>query len=92
MTLKMAFRNSKYSSHFIRNYKKLSLNLKLRFEFAERIFKLDIFDTRLKTHKLNGKFEGLWSFSVDSRYRVIFDFYKKDIIRFHSVGSHDIYR
>ncbi len=81
-----------YSQHFIRDYKKLSLDLKIRFEFAERILKLDIFDSRLKTHKLNGKLDGLWSFSVDRRYRIIFEFDKKGLIRFHAIGSHDIYR
>ena len=84
--------NIDYSRQFIRSYKKLSLSIKIRFEFTERIFKSDVSDSRLKTHKLHGKFDGLWSFSVDFNYRVIFEFQKKDLIRFHAIGSHDIYK
>lgn len=50
-----------------------------------------MFDSRLHTHKLNGKLSGFYAFSINSRYRIIFELVSDDIIRFHSVGTHDIY-
>lgn len=61
-----------YSSKFAREYKKLSNDIKDKAEIKEIIFKKNLFDDRLKTHKLNGKFEEFWSFSVDYKYRIIF--------------------
>lgn len=49
----------------------------------------DPFDPRLRTHKLSGKLEGLWSFSVEFDVRVIFYFTEKDEAVFVDVGSHD---
>jgi mRNA-degrading endonuclease YafQ of YafQ-DinJ toxin-antitoxin module len=80
-----------YSPKFAREYKKLSLKIKLLAEKREPIFRKDPFDPRLKTHKLGGKLKDFWSFSIDYKHRIIFEFFDKETIYFHSVGDHDIY-
>jgi len=81
-----------YGSKFAREYKKLPSNIKDIAEEQESIFRKDPFDPKLKTHKLKGKLSGFLSFSIDYKYRVIFEFAKdKNTVYFHSVGDHDIY-
>ena len=81
-----------YSSKFGREYKKLPKYIKELAEDKERIFRKDPFDQKLKTHKLGGRLEGYWAFWIDSKYRIIFEFSKKNIVWFHSTGDHSIYR
>ncbi len=80
-----------YSSKFAREYKKLSLKVKQIAEKKERIFRKDSFDSRLNTHKLKGDLNGFWSFSINDKHRIIFEFRDKKTIWFHSVGNHSIY-
>lgn len=81
-----------YSSKFAKEYKKLPRRIKLRAEKKERIFRKDPFDPRLKTHKLSGKLKDFYSFSIDYQHRIIFEFTNKDVIWYHSVGTHEIYK
>ena len=80
-----------YSSKFAREYKRLPLRVKILAEKREPVFRRSPFDPKLKTHKLTGRLRDFWSFSVDHKYRIIFEFADKDTIYFHSVGDHDIY-
>ena len=80
-----------YSSKFKREYKKLPMHIKKLAEERERVFRGDPFDRALETHKLHGRFKEYWAFSIDEIYRIIFEFVKKDIVWFHSVGDHSIY-
>lgn len=73
------------------SYKKLPHKIKQRAERQELIFKNNPFDPRLKTHKLHGKLKHLWSFSVDNKRRIIFEFFGSDII-FLDIGDHDLYK
>ncbi len=81
----------RYSPKFIRQYKKLPLQIKTRAEKREVIFRKDPFDPRLKTHKLHGSQDGFMSFSVDYSYRIIFEFADADTVIFYEIGTHDIY-
>lgn len=81
-----------YSSKFAKEYKRLSYRIKLAAEKREIIFRKDPFDPRLKTHKLTGKLKEYYSFSIDYKYRIIFEFARGNIIWFHSVGTHKIYQ
>jgi addiction module RelE/StbE family toxin len=76
---------------FEREYKKLSTEIKVLAEKRIGIFLDDPFDSRLKTHKLSGVFEGYMSFSVDHAYRIIFTFDKDEMVRFYRIGDHSIY-
>jgi len=81
-----------YSSRFARDYKKLPLNIKRLAEKKELIFRKNPFDSRLKTHKLKGALSGFFSFSINQKYRIIFEIVDSNTIWFHSVGDHVIYR
>lgn len=81
-----------YSSKFYREYKKLSKTVQKLAEEKESVFRENPYDTRLKTHQLSGSLKGYFSFSINHKIRIIFEF-KSDVeIWFHSVGSHDIYK
>lgn len=80
-----------FSPEFVRQFKKLPRNLQLKAAKAENIFRKNIFDARIKTHKLSGKYRKYLAFSISYSHRIIFSFVEEKKIRFHSVGDHDIY-
>ena len=80
-----------YSPEFVRRFKKLSNELKLKALEKEKIFRKNYRDPRLKTHKLSGKLDGRLAFWIDLKVRVVFSFVSPKLVYFHSVGGHDIY-
>ncbi len=80
-----------YHPRFKRAYKKLSAELKSKAEIKEKLFRDNPFHPILDTHKLHGKLKNYWSFSVDKKYRVLFEFDNADVI-FLDVDNHDLYR
>jgi mRNA-degrading endonuclease YafQ of YafQ-DinJ toxin-antitoxin module len=64
---------------------------RLKRKFWERLdlFMMNPFSPQLRTHKLSGKLNGLWAFSVDDDCRVIFDFPGEKRVFLIDVGSHD---
>jgi len=80
-----------YAPEFQREYKRLPADIKDQAKKKEKIFCKYPFDRRLKTHKLSGKFNEYWAFSVDFKYRIIFKFYDENIVRFYAIGGHSIY-
>ena len=81
-----------YSTKFKREYKKLPVYIKNLAEKKENIFRSDPFDTRLEAHKLHGRLRGYWAFWLDQKYRIIFEFADENVVWFHSVGDHSIYK
>lgn len=80
-----------YSPKFARQYKKITKKIKKSAEEKEKIFRQDPFDPQLKTHKLTGKLKDYWAFSISRRHRIILSFAGKNLARFHTVGTHDVY-
>lgn len=80
-----------YSTKFKKEYRRLPLKIKLLAEKKEKIFREDPFDPQLKAHKLKGRLQEFWSFSIDIHYRIIFEFTNKNTVWFHSIGTHQIY-
>lgn len=81
-----------YSTHFKRAYKKVPDDLKPQVRERERWFLADCFDSRLKTHKLSGKFDGFWTFSITQKYRILFTFEENGATIFLDIDDHDMYR
>ena len=73
----------RYRNRFVKEYKKLSPTIKNAAKKKEIIFRKNPFDSRLKTHKLNGPLDGFLAFSVSQKYRVIFAFVGEDIVEFY---------
>lgn len=46
----------------------------------------------LKVHKLHGRLDNCYAFSVDHKTRVIFEYLSKSQALFLDVGTHDVYR
>lgn len=57
----------------------------------EKLFRENPFHPSLRLHKLKGKLSGLWSVSVDMKYRIIFKPLDNGVILFVSIGMHAIY-
>lgn len=81
----------RYLPKFGREYKKLPSHIQDLAEKRELIFRKNPFDPRLKTHRLRGELNDFWAFSIDYKYRIIFDFAEDNLVRFYSIGDHDIY-
>lgn len=80
------------SPRFRRRFRKLPLALReeayeklLQFEYPEN-------HASLRVHKLKGKFDGAWSFSVNYRYRIVFEWEKKgESAVALTIGDHTVY-
>lgn len=81
-----------YSTNFTRGFKKLSQDKQKEALKAEKIFKENQFAIKLKIHKLTGRLEGLWAFSINYHDRIIFEFMGEGKVIFYRIGSHDIYK
>ena len=46
---------------------------------------------QLKVHKLHGKFSKFYSFSVNYKTRIVFEYVSKTEVALLSIGDHDIY-
>jgi mRNA-degrading endonuclease YafQ of YafQ-DinJ toxin-antitoxin module len=81
-----------YTLHFIRALKKLPKVLQAEMRERDRWFKDNCFDSRLRTHKLSGKLDGFWSFSLTHKYRVLFHFANDAEVILDDIGDHALYR
>ena len=83
-----------YHPRFQRCYKRLDPQIRLTAEKRIALFRKDALDQRLGTHRLHGKLKSLWSFSIDSRYRVLFEFINasQSEVIFLDIGNHSLYR
>lgn len=81
-----------YTTHFMRAYRALPEPVRWQAKQQEKLFRQNPFHPVLKTHKLEGKFKGLFSFSINYHYRIICEFGEKRRIYFHDIGDHDVYK
>lgn len=80
-----------YTSDFRKAYKKLPRNIQDIVDRKDKLFRKNIFHSSLRTHKLHGLLDNLWSFWITRDYRVLFEFVKNGVI-FYDVGTHEIYK
>ncbi len=76
---------------FERSLKKLPISIIDKVVKRTVLFKNNPFNPLLNTHKLHGKLKDQWSFSIDSRFRILFEFDGEEVI-FLDVGDHELYR
>jgi len=81
-----------YTSDFLKSIKKISPKTASLINKRERIFLSNCFDKRLKTHKLKGKLESYWSFSITYSHRILFRFIGENKVLFLIYGTHRIYK
>ena len=81
-----------YYVTFKRAFKKLQSSQRVDFEKKLILFANNPFDPRLRTHKLQGKLEKYYSFSINYSERVVFEFINKETVGLVDIGPHRIYR
>jgi len=80
-----------FSSSFKKAFKKRIYKREEEEKFWEKLekFKRNPFNPILRTHKLSGELEGLWSFSVEYNCRVIFKFINSSKALLIDIGTHE---
>jgi len=80
-----------YRSVFLSLYSKLENSL--MDEVNEKIeeFKNRNNYKKLKVHKLHGRLKGRFSFSVNYRYRIVFEYLDNKTVALMAIGDHDVY-
>jgi|WetSurMetagenome_2_1015567.scaffolds.fasta_scaffold189200_1 toxin HigB-1 len=84
--------NIVWDNGFKKAYRKKLRNdnyLKKKFVKSMKLFSADPFNKQLRTHKLTGKLNGLWAFSVDYDVRIIFAFLEEREVLLIDIGSHE---
>lgn len=81
-----------YSSRFEKSFQHLQPWTKLLALKKDRLFRQNLFHPSLETHKLGGKFEGTWAYSINKDFRVHFYFLSDDIVVYVNLGTHEIYK
>ena len=81
-----------YSPFFIRKFNKLEDGLR-----EDVLQKIDLFKDNknhklLNVHKLHGKFNEYFGFSVNYKFRIVFRHVSKSEVLFTDIGGHEIYR
>lgn len=80
-----------YSPSFFKDLKKFPKSELKNLAKQEKIFKENIFDPRLKTHKLKGKLKEFYSFSISYHWRIVFHI-KKEVAILDNIGTHEVYK
>lgn len=88
----MKTKEIKYTPTFKKALNKLPKDIQNLAISREIIFRADAFDSRLKTHKLKGKFSAYYSFSINYSYRIVFRFLNPDKVLFVDCGDHSVYK
>ena len=82
-----------FKPSFIREYNKLESQLQEEVRDKIELLKDVINHEKLRVHKLHGSMRGMYSFSVNYQYRVVFVFEnkKKTSVVLLIIGTHEIY-
>lgn len=70
-------KNLVWSSGFVRKFKRLTKKnqqIRVQIEKVLQLLTEDAFDSSLRTHKLKGDLDGVWSCSIDYDNRIFLSF------------------
>jgi len=81
-----------YAPSFLKQLKKLEPALQEEVFEKVKLFEENPKNTQLKTHKLKGRLSDCSSFSINYKYRIVFQYINKKEALFTAIGSHDVYR
>lgn len=81
-----------FTPNFIRQLKKLPKALQQEAVEKIKLLEVDPQNNFLKTHKLKGKLKDRWSFSVNYKTRIVFQYTDKQNVVLLAVGDHDVYK
>ncbi len=81
-----------FSDRFLKSYKKLvSRRPEAAISVLEKVllFSREPFSRSLALHKLKGRLDEVWSFSVENNLRIIVDRSDPEKVTFVDIGTHD---
>jgi mRNA-degrading endonuclease YafQ of YafQ-DinJ toxin-antitoxin module len=81
-----------YTPSFKKSFKKLHKDIQNEAIKRENLFREDAFDPKLKTHKLKGKFQDYYSFSINYYNRIVFRFLEPGKVLFVDCGDYSVYK
>lgn len=81
-----------YLKRFLKDYSKLPEEIKKQAEKKEALFRKNLFEPILDTHRLHGALSEFYGFSINNKYRIVFSFIQDNLVQFHRVGTHDVYK
>ncbi|MBI2627504.1 type II toxin-antitoxin system mRNA interferase toxin, RelE/StbE family [Candidatus Nomurabacteria bacterium] len=76
-----------FHNHFRKQYKKLSMKIKEKFNERLIVFKNNPFTSELNNHTLHGKYSGCRSINVTGDIRAIYEVREKGV-RFLDIDTH----
>jgi mRNA-degrading endonuclease RelE of RelBE toxin-antitoxin system len=83
--------NIVYASKFKKSLKKLPNFLVEKVVEKIILFENNFSHPSLDAHKLHGRLKNQWSFSIDKKHRVLFEFDQDNVILL-DVGDYDVYK
>lgn len=87
----MEIKTIHYNKVFAKQFRELPQKIQKKAVKTEKLFRSNTFHPSLRLHKLGGKLKGLWSISLDMKYRIVFKPLENGVILFVSIGLHSIY-
>ena len=88
----MAISQIHLTKNFLQSFKNLPKKIQDLAKDRDAIFIQNPFDTRLRTHKLKGRLQAYWAYSVNYEYRILFRFVSEENVIYFNVGTHEIYK
>lgn len=89
MKAKYILLDDAFEKRFAKYKGKLTESERQRLKQRLAIFKEDVFDKRLKTHKLKGELSAYHAFSISHSDRLVFQIFPDGGVYFIDVGGHD---
>ena len=87
----MIVRQLEARRNFTKQFKQLPERIQKKAEKKLQLFRNNPLHPSLRLHPLKGKALGLWSISVNKKYRIIFKRRENGDVLFVAIGKHDIY-
>ncbi len=89
MKIKYILHDKTFENKFKKYVKRLNVKDRNKLQDKLRIFKDDIFDRRLRTHKLKGNLKEYYAFSITYKERLVFKIIDDETVYFIDIGYHD---
>ena len=81
-----------YKPSFICSYNEAEVSLREEIKEKITLFRNKINHKNLKVHKLHGNLKDCYSFSVNYKTRIVFEYLSKKEVALLAVGDHDLYK
>lgn len=79
-----------FEKHWHKYLRGLTEKQKVHVRERLAIFKEDVFDKRLKTHRLKGNLKEYYAFSISYSDRIVFRIIEDEAVYFIEIGGHDV--